>query len=447
MKIVVLDVYKKSPYRISKDTNGGYGVENDLGSGMLPSIMSRVAKHSIFWPPLSALNLVSEFHGLGDLVTYTQNIDDVDGDVDYVFLAVSIVNCDHEVRAAQMLKAKYKDVKIFAFGPFVEFYSSNFRAAGAAVIIGEPEFLAQQIKMNNVNLRLLYAQGEIHVTASDPDKLAPARWSKHIRNSRNLILGNYSSFAPIIASRGCPYSCYEYCTYPLQQGRKVRSVDPNKMIEDINWINADSGARNFVFRDPVFSINKKYTYALLEQMASRLKKFSFTVETHLNNIDEEMGVKLSAASVKWVKFGIESASPEVMSDVSRHNLESDEQVKNIEILKSNGIKTNAMYIVCQPLDTYKSIGATVDYAIWLDTDIAQFSMFTPYPGTPYFEKVKDTKLLTTDYERFTQFGLVYRHEIFTPNDARKILGNAYKKYYISKLFHLRKSQSMNHGSN
>ena len=35
MKILFLDIYKKSNSRISKDTAGGYGTENDLGDSFL----------------------------------------------------------------------------------------------------------------------------------------------------------------------------------------------------------------------------------------------------------------------------------------------------------------------------------------------------------------------------------------------------------------------------
>jgi hypothetical protein len=327
MKIIILDVYKKTPYRISKDTNGGYGVENDLGSGIIAWTLSRIAKYSIFWPPLAALNLVSEFHALGEKVKYTQDINDVDSSIDYLFLSVSIVNSNHEYNSLVSLLIKYPDLKIFAFGAFLPFDKVRFKNAGAAVIIGEPEFLPQQIKLNKNNLNLLFAQKEITIQANDSDKLAPAHWAKYVIANKNFILGGFSSFAPIIASRGCPYSCFEYCTYPLQQGRKVRSMSPEKVIEDINLINKDSGATNFVFRDPVFTINKNYTYKLLEAMSVKLNGFKFTVETHLNNIDDNMAGRLKSASVDWVKFGIESASQEVLDNVSRYSINEDEERK------------------------------------------------------------------------------------------------------------------------
>ena len=39
----------------------------------------------------------------------------------------------------------------------------------------------------------------------------------------------------INASRGCPYSCFYYCTYPLQQGRKLRLKSPYRLIEEMRY--------------------------------------------------------------------------------------------------------------------------------------------------------------------------------------------------------------------
>ena len=39
MKILILDVYPKTDYRISKDQNGGYGTANDYGDSLLSKIL------------------------------------------------------------------------------------------------------------------------------------------------------------------------------------------------------------------------------------------------------------------------------------------------------------------------------------------------------------------------------------------------------------------------
>ena len=41
MKILILDIYKKVNYRISKDTSGGYGTGNDFGEGFVAQYLKK----------------------------------------------------------------------------------------------------------------------------------------------------------------------------------------------------------------------------------------------------------------------------------------------------------------------------------------------------------------------------------------------------------------------
>ena len=71
----------------------------------------------------------------------------------------------------------------------------------------------------------------------------------------NFLGFNSKTAIPMLASRGCPYSCFNYCTYPLQQGRKVRLRSVQNIVSEIkHWIKVVK-TNKFVFRDPVFSIN------------------------------------------------------------------------------------------------------------------------------------------------------------------------------------------------
>ena len=72
---------------------------------------------------------------------------------------------------------------------------------------------------------------------------------------------------------------------------------------------------------------------------------------------------------------------------------------------------------------------TINYAKKLNTTYAQFSVWTPYPGTPIFNSYKE-KITTKKYEEFDQYRLVYNHEKFDKNEIRKYLSSAYKKYYL-----------------
>ena len=65
---------------------------------------------------------------------------------------------------------------------------------------------------------------------------------------------------PYHSYRGCPYSCFN-CTYPLQQVGKL-DLELQKMLLKIkHWV-GKLKTNKFIFRDPVFSINRKYTVDL-----------------------------------------------------------------------------------------------------------------------------------------------------------------------------------------
>ena len=122
----------------------------------------------------------------------------------------------------------------------------------------------------------------------------------------NFLSCNSKIAVPILATRGCPYSCFNYCTYPLQQGRKVRFRSPIKVVDEIEYWIKKLNTNKFIFRDPVFSINRKYTIEVCENIINRKLKIDFLIETHLNNLDDNLIDILKKAGLKLVYIGIES---------------------------------------------------------------------------------------------------------------------------------------------
>jgi|TARA_B110000971_G_C19698888_1_gene358890 hypothetical protein len=52
MKILIIDIYKDTNYRISKDTSGGYGTGNDFGDSFTAKFLKKELKKIHDWPPL-----------------------------------------------------------------------------------------------------------------------------------------------------------------------------------------------------------------------------------------------------------------------------------------------------------------------------------------------------------------------------------------------------------
>ena len=64
----------------------------------------------------------------------------------------------------------------------------------------------------------------------------------------------YGTKTLFVRFAGCPYSCFYYCVYPLQQGRKVRFKSPKRLFEEMKHFNQVLKVSNFIFRDSIDKI-------------------------------------------------------------------------------------------------------------------------------------------------------------------------------------------------
>jgi radical SAM superfamily enzyme YgiQ (UPF0313 family) len=215
----------------------------------------------------------------------------------------------------------------------------------------------------------------------------------------------------------------------MQQGRKLRLKSPKKVVEEMIYFFHKLNVKNYIFRDPVFSIDRKHTILLCEEIIKSKIKFNIAIETHLKNIDNELANIFLRCGIKLVYVGIESADEEVKESANRWSDENDVQIEKINYLEKIGIKVKTMYIIGFPEETEEKFLKTVDYAIKLNSSYAQFSVFTPYPGTPVYKEY-EKKITAKKFEDFNQWKLVFKHKHFTESSVRYLLDLAYKKYYL-----------------
>jgi len=423
MKILILDIYKKTNYRISKDTSGGYGTGNDFGDSFTSKVLKKKLKKSHDWPPLFAAYTHSVLKKKGHNVVYLKEIPKNFLDFDIFIVVSSIVCCEEEIKSIKKISLVKK--KVFAIGPFATNKPEKYIKAGATVISGEPEFYF--FENNDFNKDLLNQIINVNNQLNLDDLPYPI-WNELLDNKNvSSLFGKFIS-VPILGTRGCPYSCFKYCVYPLQQGRNVRQRTPKNIVDEIEyWSNKK--VKMFIFRDPVFSINKKHTVDFCNKLIERNLNIKFVIETHLRILDNDLIRLLKRAGLKAVKVGVESFDPNVLEDSGRFTVSRDQQYDKIRELEKNKIQVSAMFILGFPSDNDKSINQTINYAKKLNTTYAQFSVWTPYPGTPVFKEYEN-KIITSNYEDFDQYRLVYQHKLFDKETIRKYLSKAYSDYYF-----------------
>ncbi|MDA8665870.1 radical SAM protein [Litoricolaceae bacterium] len=435
MKFCFLDIYRNEAYRISKDTAGGYGTANDLGDGIFGRLLSRAVRFAVHWPNLQFVQLMTELKKAGHACQYekTTSIGSLHhfAQFDAVFVCNSIVCFETEIAASELI-SKLSMTPVFICGTVFR-HTKKILPQNCCSLSGNYEFLDADLFGSKSRLSEMVLERFIHVSVpSNANLLNPIEWGLDgLGVPRNLIVGGRRPYIPFLFNRGCPYSCAEYCTYPTSQGRKVFSVDIEEVVGKLRFYEQRFGSIHVVFRDPVFSIDLKKSKRLLEAIIEANLNVEFSAELHLKNLDEEFIDLAARANLNTIKFGIESAFDHVRSSVNRVSVDNDEQFRAISELRSNGIRTVGMFILAQPSDTLETCEKTIDYACDLGLDIAQFSVFTPYPGTSFYEKI-ERKITVGRYEDFTQFKLTFEHESFSESGVRKLLEKAYCKFLVSK---------------
>ena len=75
--------------------------------------------------------------------------------------------------------------------------------------------------------------------------------------------------------RGCPYRC-AYCSYPLLEGRQIRTREPEAVVEDVKRLERDFKARYIFFTDSVFNDPAGHYLEICEALIRNGNKLPWT---------------------------------------------------------------------------------------------------------------------------------------------------------------------------
>ena len=116
-----------------------------------------------------------------------------------------------------------------------------------------------------------------------------------------------SGMLNIQTKRGCPYNCI-YCTYPLIEGSKVRTLNTDKIVDTLKKLYYQKGIDYVFFTDSVFNINNQYNYELAEKIIASGIKIHWGGYFTFKNLDENLLKVLKKSGLQHVEFGTEAIS-------------------------------------------------------------------------------------------------------------------------------------------
>jgi radical SAM superfamily enzyme YgiQ (UPF0313 family) len=126
-----------------------------------------------------------------------------------------------------------------------------------------------------------------------------------------------SGMLNIQTKRGCPYNCI-FCSYPVIEGRKIRTLDADLIVETLKDLYFNLGITYVFFTDSVFNISKEYNLELANRIIDSGVKIDWGAYFSPHNITREDLVVFKKAGLSHIEFGTESFSDQQLENYRKH---------------------------------------------------------------------------------------------------------------------------------
>jgi anaerobic magnesium-protoporphyrin IX monomethyl ester cyclase len=256
------------------------------------------------------------------------------------------------------------------------------------------------------------------------DLVALERYALPLVNKKYVI---------VETSRGCPYSC-DFCVAPIHQGHKFRERSAKSIVDEIERSYRDLGVEFFYLWGDTVTLNVKSFTAFCDELIARRLPIQWFGNARADNLTDPAFVRrLKQAGCWMLALGIESESDEVRKNMVKR-LERQKIQSAFRNMRDAGIRSFAFFIFGYPGESPETMDHTVQYAIELDPDFANFYPAVPYPGTALYEKCVRDALLPPqagdDWSKMEYSYYLLRGNGLDEQVVMKAINRAKRKFFL-----------------
>ncbi len=350
-------------------------------------------------------------------------------------------------RMACLIREADKGLPVIVGGPHVSFMIKEALGTGCIdyVAVGEGEYTMAELTDALKGKRDPHlVPGLAYLDGGRPKLTRPRPYIENLdvlpKPARHLLpMDHYTLFDKpirmihVIASRGCPYGCI-YCSTSYFWGRKYRIRSPQLVADEIEEAVDKYRTNIVVFTDDELTLSRRWVYGFLKELEERKLDIYWTCGTRVSSINRDMLVEMAKHGCGTIYYGVESYKDEDLERI-RKKISIEQVRRAVEWTKEAGIETAGSFILGFPWHNADDVKKTVKFAEGLEVDYAQFTVATPYPGTPLYETAKRDRLIEVwDWDFYTTVYPVMRGLYLTRDQIGKLLGWAYRSFYLRPAF-------------
>jgi radical SAM superfamily enzyme YgiQ (UPF0313 family) len=202
----------------------------------------------------------------------------------------------------------------------------------------------------------------------------------------------------IMASRGCPFNC-SFCASPKMWGRRYRARSTENVMEEIDELVNRWGARALWVFDDTFTIDRKRTLAICDEIAGKFPFLRWFCEIRVDTVDLELLAAMKRAGCFCVAFGVESGSQRVIDESVGKQIRLEQVRQTMDWCRRLDLMYNPFIILSHPGETEEDARKTMELVRECKADGASVSMAIMhiYPGTRIESIAYEKGILPRDF--------------------------------------------------
>jgi len=256
--------------------------------------------------------------------------------------------------------------------------------------------------------------------------------ARHIyRNDLYIPLPNQCRRRPattVVTSRGCPYGQCRFCYQGGKYASSYRRRSPENVVDEIARLKRDHGIAEIIFWDDNFGINAEWVNAFCNLLDKEKVDITWTIQSRVNTITEEMLKRMAASGCYNIYFGFESGN-QGMLDLVKKGITLDQCRAAVKWAKKAGMEIRGSFIFGMPTETPEMAEDTVRFARELNVDWMIFYPYHVQPGTPLAEVAAGEGSILEEDEDMHRPSYVPRGYA-SADELAATVRSAYRRYYL-----------------
>jgi len=427
------------PSKISRE--GRCMIEGSAWGTILPPI-SLVSCASIARNAGSAVyfsDCIAENIGILDLKNKIQEFQP-----DLVILNTTTPSIQNDLKMVNIIKTLNPDIKVGIIGIHASVLPDETFSLSEDldyIIKREPEFVLQDLILAlrnkkpldqiaglsyRLNGKIFHNQPRGFI--KNLDLLPFPAWDL-VDISKYKITFTDNSYLLIIPSRGCPYNC-TFCNSKVYYGQQLRLRSPEKIVDEMEWIQKTFKVNDILFWAESFTVNKKFVMSICREIIRRNLHIRWISNSRVDNIDFEMLKQMKLAGCWMIAFGIESGNQTIL-DNAKKNITLKQSIEAVRLTEKLGLKISAHVIIGLPGETKETILETLNFVKRLNIDFIQFYCAVPFPGSYLYDLAKKNKWINSDnWSDFHQGYSILDTDTLSSSAVMTFRRKAYLSYYL-----------------